>query len=76
MTIATSIRILKKNTGMVILVGIAARFVTSARDMAIMAVIKRNKFEPAKITADMVIGVSIQPCPVSAMPSHKSLFDC
>ncbi len=40
-----------------IFAGKAARLLTRAKDIVIIAVIKRNKLVPAKMTAEMVIGV-------------------
>ena len=59
--IAISIRVLKIKTGIVILVGNAARFVTSEAPIATIARTNKNMFVPAKRTAITVNGVMMQP---------------
>jgi uncharacterized membrane protein YdbT with pleckstrin-like domain len=76
-TINTSMRTLKKNTGTVTLVGIAARLVTRAIPMAMIAAINNTRFIPVNATAMTVKGVITQPCITSAIPTHKIRFsDC
>ena len=72
--IAISIRVLRIKTGMVIFVGIAARLVTKLAPIAVKAAIKRNMLLPAKRTAMIVIGVMMQPCVVSTIPSQSKRF--
>jgi hypothetical protein len=48
-------------TGMVIFVGIAARFVTRHIDIAQIAIIQSTKRLPERMIANNVIGVSIHP---------------
>jgi len=59
--IATSIATLRRNAGMVILVGIAARLVTTAKPIATSAEIYNARFVPESTTANNVIGVNAQP---------------
>jgi hypothetical protein len=73
-TINTSMRTLKKNTGTVTLVGIAARLVTRAIPMAMIAAINNTRFIPVNATAMTVKGVITQPCITSAIPTHKIRF--
>ena len=61
MMIPRSATILSKNTGIVILVGKAARFVTSAAPMAVMASANIIMLLPELSTANTVIGVRTQP---------------
>ena len=51
---------LKKNTGIVILVGIAARLVTTGNAIAISAAINSAKFAPNSTIANKVMGVNAQ----------------
>ena len=74
--ITMSIRILRIKTGMVILVGSAARLVTSDIPMATRARTKRKRLVPASSTAMMVMGVRMQPCAVKAMPNQRSRLCC
>ena len=73
-TIAISITIEIKNAGMVILVGNAARLVTSASAIAAIAAINSRKFWVVAITAIAVNGVRKHPCPASTIASHVSLL--
>ena len=57
----TSITMLSTNAGIVILVGMAAKFVTREIPIATIAVINNGKFWPAKNVIITVIGVKIQP---------------
>ena len=59
--ITRSITILNRKAGIVYFVGIAARFVTSADIIAMMAMIQKKSKLPDKITANNVRGVSAQP---------------
>ena len=59
---------------MVILVGNAARLVTSARAIAAIAAINNVKLIVVAITAITVNGVRKHPCPASAIASHVNLF--
>ena len=59
--IATSIKMLKANAGMVTFVGMAARFVTSAIPIAIIPVINNGKFGPATKVSATVNGVRMHP---------------
>ena len=72
--IPKSMRMLKRKMGIVYLVGIAARLVTSAIVIATIAVKKSAMLVPARITANTVSGVSIHPCPARAMPNHSNRF--
>src|SRR4030095_916213 len=72
-TMAISIRMLRINRGIVILVGKAARLVTRAIPIAAMANTNKYKLLPVNITAITVNGVRIQPCAAKMIPSHNNL---
>ena len=72
--ITKSIAIDRKNAGMVIFVGNAARFVTSDMVIEAIAAIKKTKLCVVAITTIAVSGVITQPCPVIAIANHASLF--
>ena len=59
--IARSIRTLNKKTGMVILVGNAARFVISDIPIAAIAILQNTILLPPRIIANKVIGVRTHP---------------
>ena len=61
MIIATSINKLIKKIGIVILVGMAARLLTTVIDMAAIAKGQKIKRLPEKIIASIVITVTIHP---------------
>lgn len=65
---------LKKKTGIVILVGIAARFTTSVTPIAPITNGQKIKWFPDMMTANMVKMVNTQPCNVNAAPSQPNLF--
>ena len=66
--------ILRKNIGIVILVGKAARFVTS--DIVIAAIIQGQnaKLFPENMTKRIVIGVITQPCAVIITANQSRRF--
>ncbi|HEX6180524.1 MAG TPA: hypothetical protein VFZ47_04720, partial [Chitinophagaceae bacterium] len=66
-----SIKILRTNTGIVILVGIAARLVTKTIPMAAIATINITRLPPNASTIMLVMGVNTQPCPANASPIHN-----
>ena len=69
-----SIKRLRNNTGMVILVGSAARFVIRTMAMAPIARPQNNIRFPESMTAISVTGVKKQPCPARAIDSHIKRF--
>ncbi|MFI5156910.1 MAG: hypothetical protein ACHQEM_12030 [Chitinophagales bacterium] len=72
--ITRSIRMLKKNMGIVIRVGIAARF--AIRVIAIDAIAKgqRTKLFPVNVISKHVIGVIRQPWAMIIAASHNKRF--
>lgn len=60
---------------MVILVGIAARLVTSDAIIATMAAIKKIMLEPLRMIANRVMGVTIQPWPAKIPAVQPKRFD-
>ena len=70
MTTIMSIKIDRKNAGMVILVGSAARLVTNARPIALKEIITREKLLLVNITAITVNGVRKEACSNSATPNQ------
>src|SRR5215510_7602844 len=72
-TMPILIRILRKKSGIVILVGKAARLVTRAIPMFAIASINKYKLLPVKITTVTVSGVRIHPCAAKMTPNHNNL---
>ena len=67
---------LRRKIGIVYLVGMAARLVTSAIAIATIAAMKSTMFVPERTTANMVIGANTHPCAVSAIANHSNRFSC
>jgi hypothetical protein len=70
-TIKISIAIPRKKTGIIIFIGMAARFVTNVISIATIAGIIRSVFVPDKVTAITVRGVKKHPIirrPMASMP--------
>ena len=72
--ITASIITLKKNTGIVILVGKAARFTTKQLTIAAIANGHRKVELPENIIASIVRMVITHPCPATAIASHNIRF--
>jgi hypothetical protein len=75
-TIEISIARPRKKTGIVILVGMVARFVTNVISIAIIAGITRSLFVPDKVTAITVRGVKKHPNIRRPMPAMAIRFSC
>ena len=76
MITAISKSTLKKNTGMVIFVGSAARFVTSDKPIAPITNGHKTTLLPVDATVNNANGVRKQPCTTNARASQVNLFSC
>ena len=72
--IAISISMLKKKTGIVIFVGMAARLLINAIAIAPMVIAKYIILFPPRKTANTVIGASIQPWMARMAASHPKRY--
>ena len=72
--IAKSISTLKKKTGIVIRVGMAARLLISAIAKAPIVIPQNTKLLPPRKILNTVIGASTQPCMAKIAASHPKRF--
>ena len=69
-----SMKMLSTNVGMVIFVGIAARFTINTIPIAIIADIHNTKLLPLIPTANITTGAMMQPCAASERANQPNRF--